>query len=266
MTDSTAAPRQPISWMPLVALGCVTGFFSGFLGLGGGVILVPGLVFFCRFAQRAAVGTSLAAIIPISIVGSTSYFLHHSVALAAAACLALGMILGAQLGSRLLQRLRTATLQWLFMLFLVAVIVELLLEQPVREAAFSVSPFGLALLGLIGICVGVLSGVLGVGGGIIIVPVLMLGFGASDLVAKGTSLAAILPGSLSGTIANVRNANVNIRAALILGVSASALTWLGALSATLVAPIVSNVALSALLGFILVRMLIERLRGRRSAD
>ena len=66
---------------------------------------------------------------------------------------------------------------------------------------------------------GTLAGLLGVGGGIIVVPALMLLFGASDLIAKGTSLLMMIPTAISGTVGNVRRHNVDLFAAALIGVA-----------------------------------------------
>ena len=84
-------------------------------------------------------------------------------------------------------------LRWAFVAFLAVVIVSLFVVIPSRDAVLEltwVTGIGLVVLGVI---TGILAGLLGVGGGIIVVPVLVLIFGASDLVAKGTSLLMMIP-------------------------------------------------------------------------
>ena len=83
----------------------------------------------------------------------------------------------------------------------------------------------LAVLG--GFVVGVLSGLLGIGGGILLVRFLTLGFGAAQQVAQGTSLAAIIPTSLVGTVTHDRLGNVDRRAAAWTGLGAIAGTIAG---------------------------------------
>lgn len=87
----------------------------------------------------------------------------------------------------------------------------------------------LAVVG--GFVIGVLSGLLGIGGGILLVPLLTIGFGAAQQVAQGTSLAAIIPTSIVGTITHDRLGNVDRRAAAWTGVGAIAGTIGGGLLA-----------------------------------
>ena len=115
---------------------------------------------------------------------------------------------------------------------------------------------------LTGFVTGVLSGVLGVGGGVIVVPVLMFFFGANDLVAKGSSLVMMIPGSISGTIGNMRRNNVDMRAALAVGIAASVCVPFSSVLATLLDPFIANVLFSLYLAYLVGQMLYKKLRGR----
>ncbi len=254
----STAPRPRI--LVLVALGAATGLLSGLFGIGGGVLLVPMLVMVLGYPHRLAAGTSVATILPAAVVGGIGYALLGNVDWLATALLAAGIVVGAQIGSYLLPRVHTELLRWMFMVFLLAVIVSLWLVVPQRDASIDITVLTGALLVLTGMVTGVLSGLLGVGGGVIVVPILMFFFGASDLIAKGTSLMMLIPGSVSGTIGNARRGNVDLRAAAVLGIAASLLSPLGAVIATHIPPFWSNVAFSVLLAGILAQMLFTTLR------
>lgn len=249
--------------LPLIALGSVTGLLSGLFGIGGGILLVPMLVGVLHFSQRLAAGTSVAAILPAAIAGGISYGLQGNVDWLAALALAIGVIIGAQLGALLLSRAPTQFLRWAFMIFLATVVVSLWFVIPQRDAAINLTAFTFSMLVVTGLITGILSGLLGVGGGVIIVAVLMFFFGASDLIAKGTSLMMIIPGSISGTLGNARRKNVDLRAALILGLAASVFSPLGTFIAAGIAPFWSNVIFSALIAAILVQMLVKQFRTKQ---
>ena len=91
-------------WMMLIGVGLVSGVLSGMFGIGGGTVIVPALVFL-GLSQRHAAATSLAAIVPTSITGVISYATSGDVDWVAALLLALGMVVGSQIGSWLLSRL-----------------------------------------------------------------------------------------------------------------------------------------------------------------
>lgn len=263
MSDAQVLRRGPRAYAAFIGIGLLAGLLSGLFGVGGGTVIVPLLVLLLQFDQRLAAGTSLAAIVPTASVGVISYAASGSVAWIPALILAAGAVVGAQIGTRLLPRISQTALRWGFVGFLVVVIVSLFLVIPSRDAAFELTWLtGVALVG-VGVGTGILAGLIGVGGGVIVVPVLMLAFGTSDLVAKGTSLLMMIPTAVSGTIGNLRNSNVDLRAALLIGVSACTTTALGAWLATIVNPTVGNILFAAYLVVIAVQMAIKAIRGRK---
>lgn len=263
MNDATVLKRGPRAYAAFIGIGLLAGLLSGLFGVGGGTVIVPLLVLLLAFDQRLAAGTSLAAIVPTATVGVISYAASGSVAWIPALILAAGAVVGAQIGTRLLPRISQTALRWGFVGFLVVVIVSLFLVIPSRDAVFELTWLtGIALV-VVGIGTGVLAGLIGVGGGVIVVPVLMLAFGTSDLVAKGTSLLMMIPTALSGTVGNLRNRNVDLLAALLIGVSACTTTALGAWLATIVDPTVGNLLFAAYLVVIAVQMALKAVRGRR---
>ena len=262
MSLDATARRTTRFYATCIGVGLLAGLMSGLFGVGGGTVIVPLLVLLLRFDQRLAAGTSLAAIVPTASVGVISYAVHGSVAWLPALILAAGAVVGAQIGTWLLPRLSQTALRWAFVAFLVAVIVSLFFVIPSRDVGLAltwVTGPGLAVLGLV---TGVLSGLLGVGGGIVVVPALVLLFGVSDLVAKGTSLLMMIPTAISGTVGNLRRSNVDLPAAACVGVAACTTTAVGALIATVVDPLVGNILFAVFLVFIATQMAVKAVRGR----
>lgn len=254
MTDTTA-PR--LSFVSLLLIGAFTGVMSGLFGVGGGFIIVP-LLLLLGMPQKLSAGTSVIAILPTAVVGAIGYTSLGQVDWLAAVLLAAGMIVGTQIGGRLLQVLPDTFLFWLFLTALVLIIPSLFLVVPSRDASINITIVVGILLVITGVIVGILSALLGVGGGIVMVPTLVLLFGANDLVAKGTSLLMMIPGSISATIVNYRNKNVDLRAAAILGITASVISPLGIWLANFITPKQSNYAFSLLLIFTAVQLILRR--------
>ena len=98
-------------------------------------------------------------------------------------------------------------------------------------------------------------------GRIIIVPVLMMVFGMSDLLAKGTSLLMVVPTSISGTIGNLRRGNADLFAAAFIGVAACLTVPLGAWIARSVDPLVGNILFAVFIAIIVVQLTIRALRS-----
>jgi uncharacterized membrane protein YfcA len=109
-----------------LAIGVAAGISSGLLGVGGGIVIVPLLVFAFRMQQHVAHATSLAAIVPIATVAAIPYAVSGNVDYAIAACLAVGGLVGAPLGAKALKSTDESTLKILFGLLMVGVAVELL--------------------------------------------------------------------------------------------------------------------------------------------
>lgn len=246
----------------LILLGLVAGFLSGLFGVGGGVIVVP-MLLLLGLDQRLAAGSSVAAILPTSIVGAVGYGISGNIDWIAGLLLAVGIVAGAQLGTFLLARIPRDVLFWIFVAFLAVTVVSLWLVVPERGATIPLDFWLGAALVLTGLITGILSGLMGVGGGIIVVPVLIVIFGASDLIAKGTSLLMMVPGSISATIGNSRRKNVDLRVAAIIGLSACVASPLGLLTATVISPFWSNVGFSVLMIGVITQLLVKHIRGRR---
>ena len=262
-SEPQRAPRVP-RWLIYVMVGLAAGLMSGLFGVGGGTVIVPLLVLLAAFDQRLASGTSLAAIVPTAVVGVISYAVMGEVSWVAAGLLAAGAVVGAQAGTWLLPRLPLPWLRWGFIAFLGVVVVNLFLVVPSRDAELVITWLSGPGLLVAGLVTGVLSGLLGVGGGVVVVPVLILAFGANDLVAKGTSLLMMIPTAISGTAGNLRRRNVDLVAAAIVGVAACTTTALGAWIATLIDPALGNILFAVFLVFIAAQLAVRTVRASRA--
>jgi len=105
-----------------------------------------------------------------------------------------------------------------------------------------------ALVAVLGLAAGVLAGLFGVGGGIVFVPVLALGLGLTQLHAEASSLLAILPTAIVGTWRQARYGNVDVRAALVVGI----VSILGVQGGVLIAEALPEHALRRLFGALLL--------------
>lgn len=246
----------------LVAIGVLAGVLSGLFGVGGGVIVVPALMAFAQMDQRRASATSLVAIAPAAVVGAVTYAVQGEVHWLAALTLAVGSVIGAPIGARLLRALPLRALPWIFVGFIAVVLVSLFTTVPTRGGEVHFGVVEAIVLLLLGLMSGVLSGLVGVGGGVVIVPGLEVVLGAGDLLAKGTSLLTMVPTSVSGTVANLRRRAVDLRVGLTVGITAAVCSPGGAVLARLVEPQVGTWLFAA---FLVVVAVIVLSRGSRRA-
>lgn len=102
--------------------GLLAGVLAGIFGIGGGIIIVPALVFLGRMAPRTAIGTSLAALLlPAGALGVYAYWRGGNVDVKAALYVALGMFVGAYGGAMLAQSMSESSLKRAFAVLLVLV-------------------------------------------------------------------------------------------------------------------------------------------------
>lgn len=103
-----------MNFIGLVLLGIVAGILSGLLGIGGGIILVPGLVYLVGMDMHNAVGTSLVIIIPTALIGGLLHHFYGNVDIKSFILISAGTVLGVVLGTILSNCLPEVTLKRIF--------------------------------------------------------------------------------------------------------------------------------------------------------
>jgi uncharacterized membrane protein YfcA len=112
-----------------LAIGLTAGVLSGLFGIGGGIMIIPALIFFAKFPTKLALGTSLGALLlPVGLLGAYTYYKGGHLDIRASLLIALGLFFGAWGGARLAQVLPTAALQRMFAVFIVIMAVRLWIE------------------------------------------------------------------------------------------------------------------------------------------
>lgn len=260
----TALDGSARSIIVLIVVGMLVGVLSGMFGIGGGTVIVPALVWL-GLSQRNAAATSMLAIVPTSISGVISYATGGHVDWLAAALLFCGMFIGGQIGSWLLSRLPELVLRWIFVAFLVFVVINQVSFVPSRDHQIVMTVVTGVCLALLGVVIGMLAGLLGIGGGALAVPALSILFGASDLIARGTSLLAMFPNSITTSVANMKRNLVHVKAALIIGLVAAVTAPLGTWIAGEVSPRVGAIMFACYLCVLLVRSVFVAVKATRAA-
>ena len=123
----------------LVIIGIAAGMLSGLVGIGGGIIIVPALVYLLTFSQKQAQGTSLAILLlPVGILAVINYYRDPQVNLdvKVVALITLGFLVGSYFGSKLALSLPDALLKKVFAVFLMLIALKMLfLDKPKPGAA-----------------------------------------------------------------------------------------------------------------------------------
>jgi len=240
----------------VVAIGLGAGLLSGMFGVGGGILVVPALVMLLRFDQRLANGTSLGAVLPISVASLVTYWSHDNVDWSMALWLAIGALGGAILGTKWIHVLPRKVLGYLFAAMLIATAVRLFIPMTAdgRDPITFVTAIALILIGLV---TGTLAGLLGIGGGIVMVPAMVVFFSELNVVAKGTSVAVIIPTSIMGTWRNWKADNIDLKVAAIVGFGGIVSAVAGAVIADHMSEDLSNVLFASLVLVVAARMIVD---------
>lgn len=192
-----------ITYLLIALIGVAAGILAGLFGAGGGIIIVPGLALIFKnnafpedVIMQMAIGTSLAVICFTAIASIHSHHQRHMIDWVIVRRLLLGLILGTFLGALVASALSTQILQKIFGIFLILVAINMYISLPEKNTKSLPSSLG---LGFMGFCTGSLAGLLGLGGGILIVPLLTY-FNVSLPKAFGISAACGFPIAIFGTM------------------------------------------------------------------
>jgi len=190
-------------------IGLAAGCFGGLVGLGGGVVMIPLMVGVAGLQQKQAHGTSLVALVFTGLVGAATYGMKGQVDLLGAGLLAVTATVTARFGARYAHVLPEWKLKRSFGAFLLVIAVILLARPWLGNAGAHASTWvtGAVLL-TTGVFTGFLSGMMGVGGGSIMVPAMVLLAGFPQVLAQGSSLLAMVPAGAVGAYTHFRLGNV----------------------------------------------------------
>jgi uncharacterized protein len=258
----------PVNLFELIGLGCMVGFLSGFFGIGGGPLLTPILHIFFGIPLQICIGSNLPRTVGTSFSAVLRYRQFGEVDVKLAAMMIGGNFVGIGIGVHLLDWLHglgeiTAGgrvipairfyLLWIFFVVLLVIAILIIIEafrsrygknEKNRVALFqrlSLPPYvsfptsGIQRISLFAVVyvplfLGVLTGLLGIGGGVISVPLLIYGYGVQTHVAIGSSLLLVFFSSSYGTVAHVLRGNVDLRLVALLTVGATICAQFGAMT------------------------------------
>ncbi|HEX6308861.1 MAG TPA: sulfite exporter TauE/SafE family protein [Longimicrobiales bacterium] len=196
--------------LALIVVGFAVGFLAGLVGIGGGVLIVPFLYFFYGHSDWSGVSmpevlhapvahaTSLLIIVPTAVAGTVTYARSHLVAWRVVLPIALFSMVLAALAATIATRLPPELLKVAFGTFLLLTAAQLLTTPASRTTGPQRS--GLLLAAVTGAAVGVFSALLGVGGGLVAIPLLIYVLRLDIRFVAATSLAIVAFAATAGTL------------------------------------------------------------------
>lgn len=264
VAEPVGAPRRSATPLFLGAVGLVAGLSSGFLGIGGGLIIVPALTLVIGYPIKRAVGASLGTIVLMSLVGALVEFVSKGANIywSLAAVVTAGSLIGARLAARILPKLPERTLRVLFAASLLVASYRMLTclgpTAGLGLLTFADGPYLGYLLALpIGLFGGLTSTLFGLGGGIVTVPGLTLLFGdVSFHAARATSLATIAPTSSFGAYQHRRLGTLDLDLVKRMSPMAALGAVLGVIGVNQIPPAPCRVVFALLLVAVALRLLV----------
>lgn len=158
-------------------LGMIVGFFAGLLGIGGGIIIIPMLLFLFthqgispEIAIHIAIGTSLATIIITTSSSVIAHYKKNMIIFSLFKKMALGGVMGSIIGILIAIHIQGVYLQRMFGIFLLLIALQMIIKKEIQYDGTTIEPRKVILI--IPVLLGILTSMLGLGGGVIMVPYL----------------------------------------------------------------------------------------------
>jgi uncharacterized protein len=256
--------RATVLFALLAGLGFVGGFLSGLLGIGGGIVLVPLLLYIPRLLgfpspdMRDVAGITIVQVFAASALGFLLHRRHRTTNPQVVRWMGAGMVAGAAVGGVASKFVPLTMLEAAFVvlaftaapLLFVPPLADEIGEGPARD----ISPegaFGAAL------AIGLLSGLVGVGGAFLVIPVMIYFLGMPTRAAIGSSLGVLLVSALAGALGKLATGQIMLPWAAALVAGALPGTWVGAAASRRVPARGLRLALAVLVTVTAVRMLVD---------
>ena len=249
-----------MEYLKLVLIGMAGGTISGVLGLGGGVVMVPLLIYVVSLDVKVATAISMVQIFFASGSGTLFNLLEKNVKIRTAVYFGLFSMAFSFLGSFFTKYIPDMTIKVLYLVAVIASLTLFLVRSFKKKKSADIgSDDKKRLLKVIplGAAAGFLGGILGVGGGFLYVPVLIFFLGFPIKLAVGTSLMIILFNSVPGVIGKVLSVDFDWLTAVIISVGAIGGARLGTYIKRKIRPIYIHVIFIIVLVGIIVRVILD---------
>lgn len=245
MTDAIAAF---LLWIT----GLIAGTLGGLLGIGGCVIMLPALTFLFKYPLPVAIGTTITAVILTASSGAVAHIRIKNVDYSTAKIVAVSGAVGATVGSIIFFYisnqlwLLNVILGFAFLYVSIRMIYEGIFKRMLPAKQGNEVPGSGFAKATIGFFVGIITGIVGLGGGYVLVPSYIYLLGSPVKIAVGTSLASFISMAVISGAFKLYQGVVDIIAAICLGIG----TIIGAQAGARLVKVVPSWAIKAIFGFV----------------
>lgn len=235
-------------------IGFTGGLLSGLLGVGGGVIFVPLLTYLTKIDFKTNTGISSLAVVFVATASSLTYIFNDFNKgfnlVFAILVIVTGGIIGGYLGSKLTPKINNKILIRIFSLLLIATAYRMIFSTSVNTLYEN----NIFLYFLVGFVSGIGSGLLGIGGGIIRIPMLILFGGFEQIIAQGISLITTVPTALTAAVTKIRKNKDSIKNGVYVGIFGVSGSILGGNFAFNIPENILNISFGVFLIFVSINM------------
>jgi len=208
----------------LIFFGIFVGFISAFFGVGGGMVLIP-LLLFSNFSMKEAVNISIVQMVFSSTFGTILNYKKYKDEVFYGLIVGLGGLVGGFLSKYLISNVSDIFLQYLFLVILLFAIYRLFIT-PANNTKKKIEPNRLFLF-ILGVIIGIIAMSIGVGGAVMLTPILVSFFNFNLKQTTATSLFFVFFSSIAGLISHFTQPEMLLDKGLIVGISSLAGVFLG---------------------------------------
>jgi uncharacterized membrane protein YfcA len=209
--------------LALIILGVVTGALSGFFGIGGGTILVP-MLLILGYSIKEAIGISIIQMLFSSIYGSYLNKKKGTLDFSMVLTIGLGGFFGAIFSGVITANANPKTLEITLFIFIVFALIKMFFKPIQNETKKDVSKITLFALGCV---LGVISMSIGIGGGVLLVPILIVFFQVELKKAISAGLFFVMFASVSGVISHSLNRELDFQSGITIGLASLIGVYIG---------------------------------------
>ena len=207
-----------MQYITFLLIGVVGGTVAGLMGIGGGTVIIPLLLYLSGVEVKAATAISMVHIVFASISGTIFNYRQKTIIFKYSLYFGLSSMVFSFLGGYFTRLIPDLTIKIMYLAALTVSFIMLLLRSRIAEHKVEPSKKDIYKIIPIGAVAGFMAGILGIGGGFLFVPALLFFMGLPMNLATGTSLGAIIFTSIPGLVGKVLSVDFNILFGVIVGI------------------------------------------------
>ena len=246
-----------MQYITFILIGIIGGTVSGLMGIGGGTVVIPLLLYLSGTDIKVATAMSMVHIVFASISGTIFNYYQKTIIFKYSLYFGLSSMLFSFLGGYLTKYIPDLTIKIMYISALTVSFIILLLRSRITGHKTEPSKKDLYKIIPIGAVAGFMAGILGLGGGFLFVPALLFFMGLPMNIATGTSLGAIIFTSIPGLAGKILSVDFNILLGVIVGIGGIGGARLGTYLKRKISPAATRIIFILFFVVVFIRVIID---------